>query len=135
MRIVAFHVAGSRGNPFHSSKTVFFMQSGTIETWLNEDGVWCVSLIMTALSFCKSTINLGLLSFRCNHCLWPPGCRCTCRNWLDYAQGNISFEVLFDLLLPMVGNQYWCLDHSQCCLWDEGLTSHGLQRLVWTCVE
>lgn len=42
---------------------VFFIQTGTIDAWLNGDGVWCVSLTVAALSFCKATVHLGVPSF------------------------------------------------------------------------
>ena len=43
--------------PFHAPRT------DTMETWLNGDGVWWVSLMVAALSFCKSTMHLEELSF------------------------------------------------------------------------
>ena len=36
---------------------------GFIDTWLNMDDVWCVSLIVSSFSFCKSTVRLGDPSF------------------------------------------------------------------------
>lgn len=46
-----------------SSKTVFFIWAGTIKVWINGDGVWCISLIVAALIFCKSTVHLDVPSF------------------------------------------------------------------------
>lgn len=98
-------IRGRLWYPFHVSSMVFFIQTGTIDAWLNGDGVWCVSLTVAALRFCKSTVHLGVTSFfSCNHHSWAPGCRCTYRHWLNYAQWNIPVNVLFDLLLQMMWN-------------------------------
>ena len=66
MNVVAFRAAGESGKLwylFHASRTVFLVQVGTTDTWLNGEGVWWVSLLVTVFNFCRSTVLLGDPSF------------------------------------------------------------------------
>ena len=64
--MVASRAAGESGKlwyPFYASRTVFLVRAGTIDTWLNWEGVWWVSLLVAAFNFCRSTVLLGDPSF------------------------------------------------------------------------
>lgn len=82
---------------FHACRNVYLMLTGTIESWLHEDGMWWVSLMETAYTSCKSTSG-GVVIFECDYNPWAPGTVSTLLN--ATSRSIFSFNVFFHWLQP-----------------------------------